>query len=258
MKKQHNETLVGLFVIFGLVILTVIIFFVSGVYLFRQGYAVTITYDYVSILDKGAPVRMAGVRVGEVSKVDLYFDKEAEAERVKVKLFVEKGVVVRENYLFRIQGAHVLSEPHIEITPLAGESKILEDGATVEGVDPVAVEALIENANQISDELKTILGIVRSTLEDEKNTKALRAILENMDELTGSLNKILSGSETDLQGAIKGLSASSQAMSQILDRLEKGQGTAGKLLSDEEVYADLKAFVEDIKTHPWKLFRKGE
>jgi phospholipid/cholesterol/gamma-HCH transport system substrate-binding protein len=258
MKKQHNETLVGLFVIFGLVILTVIIFFVSGVYLFRQGYALTITYDYVSILDKGAPVRMAGVRIGEVSKVDLYFDDEAEAARVKVKLFIEKGVTIRENYLFRIQGAHILSEPHIEITPLAGESKILEEGASVEGLDPVAVEALVENANQISEELKTILGIVRGTLEDENNAKSLRMILQHMTELTGSLNKIVSGSETDLQGVIKGLSTSTQAMSQILDRLEKGQGTAGKLLSDEELYDDLKAFVEDIKTHPWKLFRKGE
>ena len=36
-------------------------------------------------------------------------------------------------------------------------------------------------------------------------------------------------------------------------RLEKGEGTVGQLLEDEEIYDDLKELIRDIKRHPWKL-----
>ena len=97
MKKDNNEVAVGVFVILGFVFLTLVLFFVSGVYFFRSGYSVDVLYEYVSILNKGAPVRMAGVRVGEVSDVKLYFDEAKQMNRVKVKVFVEKGVEGRIN-----------------------------------------------------------------------------------------------------------------------------------------------------------------
>ena len=95
MKKGRNEVMVGMFVIIGFVLLTVTVFFVSGVYLFRPGYHVDVMYEYVSILDRGAPIRMAGVRVGEVSEVKLVFDPKIGKTRVRVKLFIEKGTEIR-------------------------------------------------------------------------------------------------------------------------------------------------------------------
>ena len=61
MKKKSNEVSVGVFVILGFIFLTLVLFFVSGVYLFRSGYTVSAMFNYVSILNRGAPVRMAGV-----------------------------------------------------------------------------------------------------------------------------------------------------------------------------------------------------
>ena len=113
MKKKNNEVQVGVFVILGFIFLTLVLFFVSGVYLFRSGYTIDVMYNYVSILNKGAPVRMAGVRVGEVSQVEIVYDEAKQTNRVKVKLFIEKGVQIRENYAFTIRGTHVLSEPHV-------------------------------------------------------------------------------------------------------------------------------------------------
>lgn len=50
-----------------------------------------------------------------------------------------------------------------------------------------------------------------------------------------------------------------QAMN-IVGSLDKGinnkQGTVGRLLNEDAVYKNLEAFTEDIRKHPWKLFRK--
>jgi phospholipid/cholesterol/gamma-HCH transport system substrate-binding protein len=42
----------------------------------------------------------------------------------------------------------------------------------------------------------------------------------------------------------------------IVTRLKNGEGTIGKLLTDEAVYKNLEAFTEDIKNNPWKLLNK--
>lgn len=229
MKKARNEVVVGMFVIFGFILLSLIVFFVSGVYLFRPGYALNVMYEYVSILDKGAPVRMAGVRVGEVSKVDLTYDAARKKMRVQVKLFIEKGVEIRENYLFKIQGTHILSEPHIEITPVPGDSPHVKSGQVMEGVPLFALDDLIDDANTIAQQLEL---------------------------LTVSMNKVMSGSEEDMKLALTHIRTSTESLSVILDRIEKGEGTAGKLLMEDELYQEMRAFVAEIKAHPWRLMKK--
>ena len=205
MKKKSNEVSVGVFVILGFVFLTLVLFFVSGVYLFRSGYTVEAMFNYVSILNKGAPVRMAGVRVGEVSQVEIVYDKAKQNNRVKIKLFIEKGVEIRENYAFTIRGTHVLSEPHVEITPKPGVFPLLRKGAVVEGVPLVAVEELIDQAH----------------------------------------------------GTLGHIESSSDSLSQILAKVEKGEGTLGSLLMKDELYTEMEAFAKDVRAHPWKLVRKS-
>lgn len=109
MKKTRTEVLVGTFVVFGFILLSLVVFFVSGVYLVRPGYRVNVVFGYVSILDRGAPVRMAGVRIGEVNRVNFVEDKQTGQTRVQVQLFIAKGFEIRENYTFSVRGTHVLS-----------------------------------------------------------------------------------------------------------------------------------------------------
>ena len=205
MKKKNNEVSVGVFVILGFVFLTLVLFFVSRVYLFHPGYTVEVMYNYVDILSKGAPVRMAGVRVGEVSSLELVFDEARQNSRVKVKLFIEKGVEIRENYEFTVRGTHVLSEPHVEITPKPGKFPLIRKGAVMEGVPLVAVEELMDRAHKTLNHLES----------------------------------------------------SSASLSSILGKVEKGDGTVGKLLVEDELYRDMEAFAKDVRAHPWKLIRKG-
>lgn len=258
MRKHQNEISVGIFVVVGFILLALVVFFISGVYIFRSGYNLSVMYDYVSILDKGAPVRMAGVRIGEVSKVDLVHDEADGRVRVRVKLFIEKGVQIRENYLFQIHGTHILSEPHIEITPRAGSSPFLRGGELIEGHDPVPVEELINRAHEVADNLARIVASLRNALEDKKTTEALHQIILNLASLTQSLETVTQGSEGDLKGAIANLRSSTDSLDRILSRIDKGEGTAGRLLKEEEIYKDLRALVADVRKHPWKLLHKDK
>lgn len=230
MKKKSHEVSVGVFVILGFIFLTLVLFFVSGVYLFRSGYTVDVMFNYVSILNKGAPVRMAGVRVGEVSQVDIVYDEAKQTNRVKIKLFIEKGFEIRENYTFTIRGTHVLSEPHVEITPKPGTFPLLHKGAVMEGVPLVAVEELIDRAHEV---------------------------LDHLSSLSGELNTSFKAPDGNLYQSFQNIESSSASLSAVLGKVEKGEGTLGKLLMEDELYREMDAFVKDVRAHPWKLVRKG-
>ncbi|HOW88208.1 MAG TPA: MlaD family protein [Candidatus Omnitrophota bacterium] len=229
MKKKNDEVSVGVFVILGFIFLTLVLFFVSGVYLFRSGYTVDVIYDYVSILNKGAPVRMAGVRVGEVSKVDLFYDGAKQQNRVKVKLFIEKGAEIRENYEFTIRGTHILSEPHVEITPRPGAFPLLRKGSVVEGVPLVAVEEMMDKAHEA---------------------------LDNISSLSGSLNDSLKKPDGDINQSFKNIESLSASLATVAAKVEKGEGTLGRLVMEDDLYQEMDAFAKDVRAHPWKLVRK--
>lgn len=42
----------------------------------------------------------------------------------------------------------------------------------------------------------------------------------------------------------------------VMSRLKNGEGTIGKLLTEDKIYNDMEAFVEDLKKNPWKLLNK--
>ena len=258
MKKTNTEVLVGTFVIFGFVLLSLVVFFVSGVYLVRPGYRVNVVFNYVSILDKGAPVRMAGVRIGEVTGVSLQEDKATGQTRVRVQLFVAKGFEIRENYMFGVRGTHILSEPHIEVSPQPGRGAYLKEGDTVQGVDPVPMEVLVDRADRIAADLETIFGKLRGAVEDKQTEHEIREAIRNISSVARSLNEILGGSGKDLSESLKHLNASTESLESILDKINKGQGTVGKLVGDEELYREMRDFVSEIKTHPWRLLKKDK
>jgi phospholipid/cholesterol/gamma-HCH transport system substrate-binding protein len=229
MKKQSNEVSVGVFVILGFVFLTLVLFFISGKDWFRSGYFVDVMFNYVSILNKGAPVRMAGVRVGEVSQVNIVYDEVKHTNRVKVKLFIEKGVEIRENYTFTIRGTHILSEPHVEITPKAGTFPLVHKGSVMEGVPLVAPEELIDRAHETLDHLSSV---------------------------TGSLKDLLKSPDGSMYQSFRNIESSSASLNTILGKVEKGDGTVGKLLMEDELYKEMDAFAKDVRAHPWKLLKK--
>lgn len=256
MKKDRHEVAVGMFVIIGFLVLTVTVFFVSGVYLFKPGYKLHVFYEYVSILNKGAPVRMAGVRVGEVDEVNLIFDPEKGRTRVKITLFINKGFEVRDNYEFFIRGTHILSEPHIEISPVEGSAAVLKPGSVVEGVNPVPVEDIFEKAHAIAAHLEAVLENFREAAGADDGSDTLKKLLLNLEKLTASMSSAIEGREHELQQAVENIYESSEAMTQILGKMKSGEGSAGKLVMTDELHAELLAFVKEIRAKPWRLMKR--
>ena len=259
MNKPKFEVAVGFFVLVGFLILSVIIFFVSGIYFFRPGYHLSAVFDYVGIINKGAPVRFSGVRIGEVSGVRILKPtKENEKAKVEITFFVEKRVEIKDTYLVSIQGTHIMSEPHIAITPVPGPGRLLKDGDVIQnGISPPTLDDLIKQGDAIAKHLDELLINMGSVFRDPETGKMLHDSLVNMNQLLASMNMITVGQEKELRSMVSNLNRTADQMGKFLERVNQGEGTFGKLMKEDEIYNDLRDFTHDIKTHPWKLLKKG-
>jgi len=265
MDNKKLELIVGAFVLIGVGIFTFFVFFVSGVYLFKTGYNISAEYSFISGIGKGATVRYAGVPVGEVSSLETKYDDEGRPS-VVVTMWLNEDVVVRERSDIEIRGAFALSEAHIEITCRGvSDGERLQDGALVKGMDPIPLDNLIREAEEIARLLKNSVAAMDSFVSDPEIQKAIRTVVVNLSELTTSLDNIMETSEEDIVSIIEKLELSLVELKKVLDStsnittaIENKEGTVGMLLYDDEMYKEMMAFVKDIKAHPWKLLKKGK
>jgi len=259
MIKLKSELAVGIFVVVGFVLLTLVIFGVSGIYLFRPGYSLKADFDYVGIIDRGAPIRYAGVKVGEVKSVDINESANGEdVSHVRLTLFIVKGVRIYQNDKISVQGTHIMAEPHVEIGPAeADRGRLLKDGDQVKGISPVSMDDLIMQGKEIAGKINAFLTGVENSVKDPKSKEAISGVLVNLSELTASLNTILKGQEQEVRAGLSNLNKSADQLSILLEKMNQGQGTMGRLMADDELYKELLEFVRDLKKHPWRLLKKG-
>lgn len=257
MPQRNIELVVGIFTFIGLVLLSIMIFFVSDVLIFKKGYEINAIFSYISIIDKGAPVRMSGVRVGEVKSMNVSYEEKTQKPVVTLTLFINKAVVVREKTMITIRGTTPLSEPNVEILSQGLVDGVpLENGATIRGVDPIPMEKLILTANEIAEKLDVIVGHVSEFFEDKEISDAVKGILVNSNNLTKSFNQIISGKESNISDSIMNFEKATASLQVVLEKVKNGEGSAGKVFVDEELYNEILAFVKDLKAHPWKLLAK--
>lgn len=123
---QRNPTrdlIVGLFVLVGLAALAYLSLRVGGLD-FSGGERMVLraTFDDIGGLSVRAPVRIAGVKIGQVSRIDLDEDLRAE-----VSLEVESGVGLSIDSSAAIRTAGLLGDQFISVE-LGAEDDVLVDG----------------------------------------------------------------------------------------------------------------------------------
>ena len=239
-------------------------------------------------------VLVNGIRKGDVRSMKLVGD------RVRVELSLDDGitltrdsrVVIRNIGLMgekiiavdlRTTGAPYGSKDVIQGVYEKGLSEVMGQlGSTVEAVarlserlDTVSevltrdgrLAGTIRNFSRTSEELRLAVSENRATLRDaignfaSASQTAKRLTSGREAELAQTFDKFASAAEKMdvLAGRLDSLRAVVQSVS---GRVERGEGTLGKLVNDDQLYADLytsvrslKTLIEDIKAHPKKYFK---
>ena len=124
------------------------------------------------------------------------------------------------------------------------------------------ISTTISNLNIVSENLSKIL------IKQESN---INQTFENLADTSVSLNKITDSlSQANLKGVISEFEITALSLNTLLNSINNGKGSLGKLMKDDALYTNLEAstkevelLIRDLKEHPkryvhFSLFGKKE
>lgn len=215
------ELKVGSFVLMAAIALTFFIISVSDLSIFEKGHHIQVIFGFASGLREAAPVRLAGVEVGLVKKLQVFVDdKDAGKTKVRVNVWIKDDIAIPADSKVTINQLGILGEKYLEIIPGTSMDSIKDDSEVI-GHDPVPIEKITERVDGLMAKLEVTIDSVNNGILTDKNKKSLEDALEGF----GAVG-------TDLK---------------------EGRGTLGKLLTDESIYNNLDDLTSDLKGNPWKL-----
>lgn len=204
-KELTKELLAGLFFFLGIFLLVTFVIILGGNKgLAQSKFQVTVLYRNVGGLMEGAPVRLSGVNVGTVDRVE-FLNREFDGRRVAVTLNIlsKYRKQLENNLRFTIQTEGILGEKLIEIDVLREGPKVDLKNPVI-GEDPLDVEDMAEvfakaaeSFTATADQLSKIdvVGLSR-VLEDSSQSllitsRGINEIMEELQEITKKTKRLL-------------------------------------------------------------------
>ncbi len=269
---KWSQLRVGITVIVASVTLMLLLFLMSGTTnIFSRRITLRSYFDNASGLRVGAPVRLNGVDIGNVTKIQIVREKERQLTPVEVTMRVSPkfDFDLRTDSYSSLETAGVLGETYIDIDssqavgPRVQEGGILPTHVHPDFNDVVrSSQSTIENMDALLKRLDRIVAFVESgkgsigkliydpNLYDRfaETVTEFKGIVDQVAKGQGSLGALINRND-----AYDKFLTTLDKMNGVMDDLQQGKGTAGKFLKDPRLYnnanetiANLKKLSEDI------------
>jgi phospholipid/cholesterol/gamma-HCH transport system substrate-binding protein len=269
---KWSQLRVGITVLLASVTLAVLLFLMSGTKgLFTRRIILRSYFDNAQGLRQGAPVRLSGVDIGNVTKIRIVPDKDKQITPVEVTMKVSTKYIyaLRRDSTTSLDTAGVLGETYLDIESQQAVGPEAQDGDTLPTlVHPdfnevvrasqstlQNMDALLKRADRIlafAESGKGSLGklIYDPTLYNRFSATVadFQKIVEQVGSGQGSLGALISRND-----AYDKFLATLDKMNAIVDDIQQGKGTAGKFVKDPALYnnandtlANIKKITEDV------------
>ncbi len=239
---------VGVFVLLALATFLGLIYALGArARLFESRYTVHADFTEVGGLVEGATVRLAGVQIGRVTAVTLPGQP---GGKVRVDLTIARRFSdrIRKNSVARIETQGLLGDKIVEITVGDTTAPPLAPGEVLVSRDPADFSRIISAGAETAKNVAELATALRETADKVNQSK----IIENAAATVGKLGNVVDQVEHGRGWAhtllyeepvalrrVNDLIATTQT---LIDRVEKGQGAVGVLVSPEGT-ASAKRFV---------------
>jgi len=289
--KVSNETLVGAFAAVTIAILLLGYNFLKGEEIFTTTTNYYVSYPDAMGLQSSAAVMHKGIKVGSVRKIAFREDLKGILVQFyvndKVKLPMGSEVRLVSTDLFNTRALEIvlpttpnnsfyakndtitgsiapglLDKFGEEFSPLVSSLNLLIDSLRL-AIEPQKIKGTVNNLEQTTQNLNALLADKNSQLNKilrdiasissnlRSNNETLTAAMANVHAITDSLAK------ANLTQTLTQAHATLEQTSEIMRKINTGQGSLGLLLNDKQLYnnlnksaADLDSLVIDLKANP--------
>ncbi len=250
---RWSQLRVGLVVIFASITLAVLIFLMTGpTGLFTKKITVLAYFDNAGGLREGAPVRLEGVDIGNVTGIAVVPNHGKTPVQVTMKVSMKYADGLREDSTVTLSTAGVLGETFVDIDSRQATGRMVRTGDVLKTIETPDfndvirttqgslqnVDILVRRVDRIVTQIESGNGSIGKLIYDQGLYNRLNATLNEVQGMVqqisqgkGSIGKLIASD--DLYNKAN---ASVDKLNNILDQVNSGQGTVGKFIKDPALY----------------------
>lgn len=250
------ETKVGAFALAALVVIGVITLKIgSRSFIFSGGYEIKVTIDEAIGLRTKTPVEIAGIKVGQIKKIEL-----SDSRRAVLTLLINKGVELPLDTKAFIRTKGFIGETLIELIPGTPGLKPISNGEEIQFAGQAGnLNLLMSQFSGIAEDIRAVTASMKNLIADDKKSPFWN-IVNNLDKFTATL----AGNQSNfdkvadnlaaLTDALRGTIAESREnveeslarIASITKKVDEGKGTVGKLVNDDETVTKLNEAIDNL------------
>ena len=291
--KISKEVKTGILAIIAIFLFIYGYSFLKGSNIFDTTRTFFVTYQNVEGLETSAPVTINGLTVGKVQNID-FVDMKGE---LLVTFTIEKDFDFSKNSIVRIYSSSLIGGKQIAIIPGKDSKVMAKSGDTLTGeIEKGMLEAMTGGLKPLEQKVLTTLANLDSLVLnfndvlDDSTKENLKESISNLNKTLSSfkgasqnMNSLISANKEKINTTFSNLETTSENFSKlsdslaqietgkmvkdlenvlnrfnsILDRIDNGEGSMGKLLKDEKLYDNLEGaskqleqLLQDMKLNP--------
>ena len=237
--------LVGAFVVGGLLLFAVGLFMIGDRrQLFTEHFEVVADFGNVTGVQVGTGVRLSGLPAGEVTDIGI---PPAPGGRFEVRMRIREDLhsLVRTDSVAAVLTDGLLGSAFIQIRAGTGSAPEVADGGALAGTDAVQVADLIEEGREtfrvVADEFVGLREEMSETFSGLGDTVETTTLLIN--DVGNDVREITTASALFVDEA-RGVMDDAH---DIVRRVSEGEGTAGKFLTDDALYAHVTGMAGEVE-----------
>jgi phospholipid/cholesterol/gamma-HCH transport system substrate-binding protein len=268
-KAKWSELRVGIMAAFALAILGFLVFLLAGSNsLFKSTSSVFTYFDDSANIAVAAQVTLNGINVGKVTHVALSGSNQP-GHIIKVTMEIEDRYMpsIPIDSQAVITAGNLLGTKYINIKKGRGAVTIAKNGElpsqNMTTIDDfvqqgntalTALQGIVTKAGAIVDDVQNGKGTIGMLLEDPTIANRATSAITEMDRLIKTLNAAANSDNNTLGKVLNDKGAMYDDIRQsiakingLMDGLDKGEGTAGKLLKDPALWDDTRKTIADFR-----------
>lgn len=245
-QNQKFELKVGIFVALGLAAAAISILLLGGDrFVFKSQVNYVTRFTEVQGLFPGSIVSLSGLRIGNIKSITMGDDL-----KLEITMQVEPQFAARmtEGAIAEIKTQGALGDKYIFIKPGPSDGKVIAPGSVIPSDETDLMKLLTSREDgmaRLVDLVKELHILVASLNQDGKSARMMNNMADATEKLKTTLVKV-DGLLGDMGGPNpedKKLKKTLASLANILEKIDKGQGSLGQLINDPAVHQSLKAML---------------
>jgi len=234
----------------------------------------TARFDNAAGLDPETNVLVAGVPVGKVAAVGL----DGRSARVSIRI-EDPELRIPMDSVVAIRSRGMLGERVLELIPGSSGESLPSGGVITRTRSAPSVDELVDGISAMTEDVHQVTTSFSNVLGGAEGEEAVREVLSNVRVLSGRLRRIVEENEeridriainldafaidvreltvdnrdqigevlTNLWQASHRLNSSLERFDAIATKIDAGEGSLGKLLTDDNVYNEIDAAIVEAR-----------